>query len=71
MAFAVIALIVGAYLALSNLPALTPAPEVQIPAGERLKLSRWDHGLKCLVWTVLFLVFAIVISFPLRRRFRH
>ena len=71
IAFVVIAVVVAIYLALSNLPVLTPAPEVSMDPAERAKLMRWDHGMKCLTWMVVLLTGLIVISLPLRRYFRR
>jgi len=71
IAFVVIAIVVGLYLALSNLPVLTPTSEVPMDAAERAKLMRWDHGLKCLAWTAVLLTGSIVFSLPLRRYFRR
>ena len=66
----IIAIVVALYLALSNLPAFAPAPEVQIDAAERVKLARWDKGLRILVWSVVLCTGFLVASFPLRRYFR-
>jgi len=71
IAFVAIAVVVGIYLTLTNLPVLTPAPEVSMDPAERAKLMRWDQGLKCLAWTVVLFTGSIVISLPLRRYFRR